>query len=90
MSHSMPIYPEQARRIAEAGKSLDYEQEALNGLRRSWELTDPSCQALALRDAQVWATLHLARITASPVSPSVAVRGWIEGRDTLLAEDAPG
>lgn len=36
---------------------------ALEGLARSWDLTDPACQALALADAQVWATLHLAEIT---------------------------
>lgn len=51
-----------ASRIAEQGKRLDYEQEALDGLRRSWELDDPACQSLALADAQVWATLHLARV----------------------------
>lgn len=42
---------------------LDYEDEALDGLRRSWLLDDRECQALALADAQVWATLHLARVT---------------------------
>lgn len=54
---------EQAKRIAEHGKELDYEQETLNGIQRSWELEDKECQALALADAQVWATLHLARVT---------------------------
>mgnify|MGYP000496965668 CR=1 FL=1 len=53
-----------ANRIATEGKSIDYEQEALNSLQRSWELDDKACQALALADAQVWATLHLARIKA--------------------------
>lgn len=42
---------------------FDYETRALMALRRSWQLTDPSCQALALADAQVYATLHLARMT---------------------------
>lgn len=32
-------------------------------IRRSWILTDPACSALALADAQVWATLWLARVT---------------------------
>jgi len=53
----------QAKRIADRGKTLDYEQEALAGIQRSWEHEDPTCQALALADAQVWATLHLARQT---------------------------
>lgn len=56
---------EQARRIDEAGKDLDYEQEALNSIVRSWEKDDPACQALALADAQVWATLQVARVTAT-------------------------
>ena len=55
---------EHAARIASEGKNLDYEQEALDALQRSWELDDRECQALALADAQVWATLHLARVTA--------------------------
>lgn len=54
---------EQAERIAQQGKALDYEQEALDAVQRSWELSDKGCQALALADAQVWATLHLARVT---------------------------
>ncbi len=41
----------------------NYEEQALLALRRSWELEDPACKALALQDAQVWATLHLARKT---------------------------
>ncbi|MBI2797854.1 hypothetical protein HYX70_00960 [Candidatus Saccharibacteria bacterium] len=56
---------EQAKRIDEGGKQLDYEQEALASIVRSWELDDKECQALALADAQVWATLHLARVTAN-------------------------
>ncbi|MBW3538322.1 hypothetical protein KY386_02410 [Candidatus Parcubacteria bacterium] len=56
---------EQAKRIAEMGKELDYEQEALDAIQRSWELDDKECMALALADAQVWATLHLARVTAA-------------------------
>lgn len=56
-------YEEQAKKIQKRGKTLDYEQMALDGLQRSWELTDPVCQGLALADAQVWATLHLARET---------------------------
>ena len=59
----MTYHADQASIIANEGKSLDYEQEALNSLRRSWELTDKNCMALALADAQVWATLHLARMT---------------------------
>ncbi len=43
------------------GISSSYEQMAINAVKRSWELGDPICQALALQDAQVWATLHLAR-----------------------------
>lgn len=39
------------------------QERALDGIARSWELTDQACQALALADAQVWATLHLAEIT---------------------------
>lgn len=58
---------EQAERITARGKGLDYEQEALNGIQRSWEKDDRVCQALALADAQVWATLHLARVTAATV-----------------------
>ena len=54
---------EQAERIAALGKSLDYEQEALEGIRRSWVVPDPRCQELALADAQAWALLHLARKT---------------------------
>ncbi len=54
---------ERAARIAEKGKTLDYEQEALDAIERSWELTDTVCQGLALQGAQVWATLHLARVT---------------------------
>ena len=54
---------EAAERIAERGKTLDYEQEALNSIKRSWEVDNPSCSSLALADAQVWATLHLARVT---------------------------
>jgi hypothetical protein len=54
----------QVRRIAARGVSLDYEQEALAGVARSWRLSDPACQALALADAQVWATLQLAEVTA--------------------------
>jgi hypothetical protein len=57
--------PQQAARIASTGKGLDYEQEALDAVRRSWELVDPVCQGLALADAQVWATLHLARVQAA-------------------------
>lgn len=53
----------QAIRIQQRGKTLDYEQEALDSLARSWRLEDPSCAALALADAQVWATLHLAYVT---------------------------
>lgn len=56
---------EQAKRIDEGGKQLDYEQEAIASIVRSWELDDKECQALALADAQVWATLHLARVTAN-------------------------
>ncbi len=41
----------------------NYEIQALKALRRSWELEDPVCQALALQDAQVWAMLHLTRKT---------------------------
>jgi hypothetical protein len=40
---------------------LIYEEEALESLARSWEL-DGHCQTLALMDAQVWATLHLAEM----------------------------
>lgn len=53
---------EQAKRIETGGKDLDYEQEAINGIVRSWRLEDKECQALALADAQAWATLHLARV----------------------------
>jgi hypothetical protein len=55
----------QAKRIGECGKALDYEQEAIDAIKRSWELDDPTCQALALADAQAWATLHLARTVAA-------------------------
>lgn len=54
---------EHIEKIQKYGKSLDYEQEAIDGVRRSWEHDDPVCQQLALADAQVWATLHLARVT---------------------------
>ena len=54
---------EHAKRIATKGKELDYEQEALDSLQRSWEVEEPKCQARALADAQVWATLHLAQQT---------------------------
>lgn len=55
---------EQSMRIAAHGKGLDYEQEAIDSIRRSWDHADKTCMALALADAQVWATLHLARTTA--------------------------
>ncbi len=50
---------------AKASKTLglNYEEQALKALKRSWELEDPTCCALALQDAQIWATLHLARKT---------------------------
>lgn len=54
---------EQADRIRSAGKMLDYESEALESLARSWEHCadgNNECAVLALRDAQVWATLYLA------------------------------
>lgn len=47
---------------------LDYEDRAIDGVIRSWLLDDRECQALALADAQVWATLHLARVTAAGIS----------------------
>jgi hypothetical protein len=55
----------EARRIEELGTGLDYEAEALRSLARSWRLADsaPECSALAIADAQVWATLHLARVS---------------------------
>lgn len=49
-----------AERIRSRGKSLDYEAEALESVARSWDHNDPACQALALADANVFATLHLA------------------------------
>lgn len=49
-------------RISEHGKELDYEQEALDGIQRSWEVEDKDCMMIALLDAQAWATLHLARV----------------------------
>lgn len=51
---------QRAKRIRDKGKMLDYEAEALDSLARSWEHANPVCQALALADAQVYATLHLA------------------------------
>lgn len=57
----------QGNRISEHGKTLDYEQEALDGIQRSWEVEDKDCMAIALADAQVWATLHLARQVAIAV-----------------------
>ena len=64
---------EQAQRIKDLGTALDYEQEALNGIQRSWEREDRDCQALALADAQVYATLELARATrlSSGLDPAV-------------------
>lgn len=46
-------------------KARDYELEALNALARG-DLSDRGAAAAAihLAEAQVWATLHLARITA--------------------------
>jgi hypothetical protein len=52
----------QGNRISEQGKNLDYEQEALDGIQRSWELEDKECMKIALLDAQAWAILHLARV----------------------------
>lgn len=52
----------QADRIEQA-TDLDYEAEAIAAIVRSWRLTDPVCQALALQDGLVWATLHQARVT---------------------------
>lgn len=47
------------------GVSVDqnYEHEAIKAIQRSWD-PDMSneCRALALADAQVYATLHLARV----------------------------
>jgi hypothetical protein len=52
----------QAKRISDHGKKLDYEQQALDAIQRSWEVGDKDCMAIALADGQVWATLHLARM----------------------------
>lgn len=57
-------------RIKQAGKALDYEQEAIDCVARSWILDDPVCQALALQDAQVWATLHHARVVKETGRPT--------------------
>ncbi len=59
----------EAERIRdEAGEgTLDYEQEALSSLARSWEHAAHNrteCVGFALADAQVWATLHLARVSS--------------------------
>lgn len=62
-AHVNPSTSQQrANRIRHRGRHLDYEQEALDALIRSRELEDkPNCARLALMDAQVWATLQLAR-----------------------------
>jgi hypothetical protein len=52
---------EMAALIAEKGKALDYEQMALDAIERSWTLDDKECIAIAVNDAQVFATLHQAR-----------------------------
>lgn len=53
---------QKAARIRELGpEELIYEEEAIESLARSWEVTG-HCQTLALMDAQVWATLHLAEM----------------------------
>lgn len=46
---------------------INYELQALKAMRRSWKLDDPVCQSLALQDAQVWATLHLANKTRAGI-----------------------
>lgn len=53
-----------AEKVDHEGTDADYEQNAIDAVVRSWMLDDPQCQALALADAQVWATLHLARMTS--------------------------
>ncbi len=50
-----------AERIRREGANLDYEAEAREAIARSWELTDPTCQALALQDATAYAILNLPR-----------------------------
>lgn len=58
-----PDSKEMAAKVAREGVDADYEQNAIDAVVRSWENADPACQALALADAQVWATLQLARVT---------------------------
>lgn len=62
-----PIYAKRAEEIraliGQQRDSIAFDAHAIAGIARSWELTDPACQALALADAQVWATLHLAEVT---------------------------
>jgi hypothetical protein len=51
--------------LTDGGKNLDYEQLALDGVRRSWETPNQECMKLALLDALVFAVLHLARVTGN-------------------------
>jgi len=62
----MAASQDNANRIRREGTALDYEKEALDAVARSWEFEkdQPECMALALADAQVFATLHLAHVTA--------------------------
>ena len=48
---------------------------ALEGIARSWKLEDPECQALALADAQVWATLRLAAQVGRLIDQSLPTHG---------------
>lgn len=53
-----------AANIRTKGKTLDYEQAALDALARSYEVPDDTISALLTAEAHVWALLHLARVSA--------------------------
>lgn len=78
-----PEYARKAEEIRLLTPDTGAHANALDGIARSWELTDPACQALALADAQVWATLHLAEITqriANQLDTLDRIANNIEGR----------
>lgn len=76
--------------IREGAKGLDYEEFALEALARSWELDDPHCQRLALMDASVWATLHLARVSSSPAIELVTIQTSEDKANRIAFENLHG
>jgi hypothetical protein len=60
---------EQARKIAQIGKDLDYEQEALDAAERFWLIEHSEYRLMAINNARFWASMHLARVTEQAAGP---------------------